>query len=248
MMKQKESQFLKMPTSLLDSELSLYALVLYTILLDRSRLSRQNQYQDKQGIYVFCTLEEAKRFLRCSKPRAIQTFDELCDAGYLSKKRLGRMHSKKYYIKEIDFKEVSTTQSACPDRSECEIIAPKSTPFSNKPLPEGKSFDINELDLYLRQHSNSLPSEVKCPPLTSKNLTADVKNSDPNQNYIKHNYVSQTDINHADAKESEQESFRSESDPELRKRRAMKQMQYFPRLFAGESKAALNAELEALLT
>ena len=66
-----EFRFYRVPKALMDSGLSLDAAVLYSLLLDRLKLSVRNHWADQQGrVYVYFTLDEVRERIRCGHNKA----------------------------------------------------------------------------------------------------------------------------------------------------------------------------------
>lgn len=64
--------------------------LLYSIILDRVKLSRQHGWIDEQNrVYIVFTLEEVQRTMRCAKQKATKLMQELEAIGLVEKKRQG---------------------------------------------------------------------------------------------------------------------------------------------------------------
>lgn len=94
-----EDSFLAVPRVIFSNKnLSAAARLLYIHLLDRSKLSEKNGLMDDNGIFVYCTIEEAAKVIGCRLNKAHDTFDELLEQGYIEKKRQGLGRANKYYV------------------------------------------------------------------------------------------------------------------------------------------------------
>ena len=94
-----QQSYLTIPRSVFcDESLSLEAMVLYGFLLDRTKLSERNRLQDEQGLFVFCTIEEACKVLRAGRCKVMQVFEELVEKKMLFRFRQGQRKANKYYI------------------------------------------------------------------------------------------------------------------------------------------------------
>ena len=94
-----QQSYLTIPRSVFcDESLSLEAMVLYGFLLDRTKLSERNHLQDEQGLFVFCTIEEACKVLRAGRCKVMQVFEELVEKKMLFRFRQGQRKANKYYI------------------------------------------------------------------------------------------------------------------------------------------------------
>lgn len=88
-----QNEYFKFPKFLFTEEsakeLSVGAKVLYSLLLDRSRLSAKNDWTDEEGrVFVRFTLSDATRLLSCTVPTAIKVYRELEEAGLIEKKKI----------------------------------------------------------------------------------------------------------------------------------------------------------------
>lgn len=75
-------QFLQVPRVLITNEyfkdLSIDAIMLYTLLLDTYKLSTKNNWRDESGnVYIKFTIKRIEDFLRCGNHKAIKTLKEL---------------------------------------------------------------------------------------------------------------------------------------------------------------------------
>lgn len=97
--------FYKMPRWLLKVEgISTDAIMLYTILLDRLDLSRQNagRYSDEHGrIYLIYTRRDLMSLLNWGRERIAAAFKNLSQAGILVEKRRGKGKPSLIYLLTI---------------------------------------------------------------------------------------------------------------------------------------------------
>jgi hypothetical protein len=99
--------FLKVPKGLIANKLyrglSGDGILLYSVMLDRVGLSRQNNWVDAAGrVYIYLTINEIMATLSCSRAKATRTLSHLCDHGLVEKKRQGQgkpnvLYPKKYH-------------------------------------------------------------------------------------------------------------------------------------------------------
>jgi len=99
--------FLKVPKGLIANKyyngLSGDGILLYSVMLDRVGLSRQNNWVDSAGrVYIYLTIDEIMATLSCCRQKAIRTLSCLCDHGLVEKKRQGQgkpnaLYPKKYH-------------------------------------------------------------------------------------------------------------------------------------------------------
>lgn len=76
--------------------------LLYSIVLDRVKLSRRNGWIDeKRRVYIIFTVEETQRIMHCSKPTATKFMQELVKIGLVEKKRQGLGKPNLLYVKNF---------------------------------------------------------------------------------------------------------------------------------------------------
>ena len=99
--------FLRVPKILLQHEeyygISAEAKLLYSLLLDRTGISRRNGWKDDQDrIYIIFTIDEIRESLSCGNKKAIQLLDELENkAGLIERKRQGLGKPNLIYVKSF---------------------------------------------------------------------------------------------------------------------------------------------------
>lgn len=82
------------------------AKILYAILLDLTRLSRENSWVDENGyVYVRLSIEKIRRTMNCGNEKAVKLLRELDDTGngigLIHKKRQGQGKSTIIYVKDF---------------------------------------------------------------------------------------------------------------------------------------------------
>lgn len=187
--------FLKMPRRLWEMPLSPEAKLLYMGLADRAQLSARNGLADEEGVFVYCTLTEAARWLSCSPRKAQTVFAQLLEAKLLQKRRQGQMKPNRYYV----------------------------LPLPRQPLPIREEKNAAESAKSAQRNSRTCPWEQQNLPGNEK------KPSNPKLNQPEESKSAPLPV----------------LSPEFLRVRAMGQLNYFKRLFAGEDKEALNRELSA---
>ena len=76
--------------------------LLYSIILDRVKLSRQHGWIDEQNrVYIVFTLEEVQRTMHCAKQKATKLMQELEAIGLVEKKRQGLGKPNLLYVKNF---------------------------------------------------------------------------------------------------------------------------------------------------
>ena len=83
-------------------KLSLYAKVLYSVLLDRMSLSVRNGWVDKDNhVFIYYTIESASEFLGVGRDKTMRLFSELDDrkgCGLIRKKIQGLGKPARIYV------------------------------------------------------------------------------------------------------------------------------------------------------
>ena len=158
-----QQSYLTIPRSVFcDESLSLEAMVLYGFLLDRTKLSERNRLQDEQGLFVFCTIEEACKVLRAGRCKVMQVFEELVEKKMLFRFRQGQRKANKYYI--VLPSEVRDSDVCDSDILNSDIL----------------NSDISNSDVL---KSDPLKSEIQ----TQEVCKTDPSNNEPTNNDISHN-------------------------------------------------------------
>ena len=149
-------RYIQLPTILLEHEyfsgLSLESIVLYSMMLNRTSLSFRNGWIDENSrVYIYFTLEEVMKKLRCKTDKAVKVMAEL-DAdkgiGLIERKRQGLGKPAVVYVK--NFMSIFRTQDF--DKTEVKTSEkPSSGTRKNRSQDFGKSesnyIDISEPDL-----------------------------------------------------------------------------------------------------
>ena len=142
-----ERPFLQMPLEIWNSELSLHAKCLYMTLMNRGKLSEINGHQDEEGVYAFCTIEQAAKELSCKRDKAMKTFRELEEAGLIVRVKRGAMRSNYYYLRGTEKTQeqvVSKSPELCCSRPQQK--APRYQPA----YESNSSFVLEELEELIR--------------------------------------------------------------------------------------------------
>lgn len=149
-----ERPFLQMPLEIWNSDLSLHAKCLYMTLMNRGKLSELNGHQDEQGVYAFCTIEQAGKELSCKKDKTMKTFRELEERGLIVRERRGAMRSNYYYLRGLKESHPNEKVQAPPPQKAAYV--PKKAEFTTN---HGcySSFDINELQAILDRGGGRAP-------------------------------------------------------------------------------------------
>jgi hypothetical protein len=125
--------FLQMPKAFFKDpdfkKLSASAKILYSLLLERTGLSIQNNWHDEEGrVYVIYTIDEIMEDLNCWKDKAIKSMKELKELGLIKTIRQGLTKPNiiyvmnfateyKYQVKEAETPENTDTSSESENRN-----------------------------------------------------------------------------------------------------------------------------------
>lgn len=95
-------QFPKVLLSEAFSALTIFARVLFCVLLDRMRLSQTNSWVDGENrVYIFFSIKNVMKTMNVSKKTAIRHMNELEQFGLLEKQRRGMGKVNKLYVKNF---------------------------------------------------------------------------------------------------------------------------------------------------
>lgn len=102
----EQYQFLQMPWLLIKDEqfktLMSDAKILYSLLLNRTFLSKKNGWIDEQGrVYLIYTVEEIKEDLNCGREKAIKSMQALAKIGLVQTIRRGLGKPNLIYVKNF---------------------------------------------------------------------------------------------------------------------------------------------------
>ena len=78
------------------------AILLYSMFLDRNKLSLENNWIDKEGkVFIIYPISEIQGDLNCSKSKAIRLLEEL-ENGFIYRKRIQQNYPAIIYVRSID--------------------------------------------------------------------------------------------------------------------------------------------------
>ncbi|MCX4351536.1 MAG: replication initiator protein A [Lachnospiraceae bacterium] len=149
--------YTKLPNELFTIEmfstLSLHAKVLYSFMLHRISMSKENNWIDDCGnVYIYFTSEETMQKFNCSNKTAAKIMSELEEIGLIEKKRQGQGKPDIIYVNK--FSEVIEEEKEEPEQ-----------------FPENKEFQKEE-ELWRETSNNSEVNNLhfqKCKNYTSRN-------------------------------------------------------------------------------
>ena len=93
-------RFYRMPKALFESGLSLEATMLYSLMLDRVRLSAKNGWMDGLGrVFIYFVQKDAQTLLHCGHNQATAFMRELERFGLIERKRQGLGKPAMIYVR-----------------------------------------------------------------------------------------------------------------------------------------------------
>ncbi len=128
--------------------LSVYELLLYSLLLNRTYLSKKNlkKFSDEKGIFVYYSNKEIKNALRCSDKKATKTLNNLENAELIRREYQQNGKPLKIYVNDV---------VTCNEKNDDIKYASHngSRPFSQKYgcADKNVSFDVKEAQRYAQE-------------------------------------------------------------------------------------------------
>jgi len=99
-----DTSFCKVPNFLFTDarfqHISNDAKLLYAYMGNRKNLSKKNNWQDENGIYILFSREEMAKFLHCTRQKAGKIMNELKSVGLICEKRQGLNKANLIYVYE----------------------------------------------------------------------------------------------------------------------------------------------------
>lgn len=161
------ARFFRIPKALLsgDCTLSVEAVTLYGLLLDRVGLSAQNRWADSKGrVYIYFVLKEVQKCLHCGHNKATKLLRELERYGLIERILQGLGKPAKIYVKNFSSKVNQST-----DVSENTSIEPVQS-TQNSPETELESCSETDAKDNHKIESSSQPkaeSKSRTPAFTA---------------------------------------------------------------------------------
>ena len=113
-----------------DKYLCCESVVLYTIMLDRVRMSRANGWQNENGeVYIYFKREQMMQLLNCKKDKLSRVLRELVNNNLLDLEKGGMYHASRLYLRYPDAKEYKPVVKY----SESSVISQTEYPVNNTP-------------------------------------------------------------------------------------------------------------------
>ena len=162
--------FLKMPWILLKDDffkgLTGYAKILYSLLLNRTSLSAENGWKDKQGrVYIIYTINEIMEDLNCHEGKAINLMKELKEIGLIKSIRQGQGKPNITYVMNYEtslkYQSERTKISINPvDSLNCENRNSGTAKIAIQELPESQSINTENINTDLKKISPPILSPL----------------------------------------------------------------------------------------
>ena len=137
--------FYQVPKDIVEEEpfcrMSNDSKLLYSIVLDRVKLSRKNGWVDeKRRVYIIFTVEETMRIMHCSKPTATKFMQELERIGLVEKKRQGLGKPNILYVKNFIRKD------KCSDFKKYKSLTSGGTESEHQEVQESDGINNNQIN------------------------------------------------------------------------------------------------------
>ena len=124
-----------------DKYLCCESVVLYTIMLDRVRMSRANGWQNENGeVYIYFKREQMMQLLNCKKDKLSRVLRELVNNNLLDLEKGGMYHASRLYLRYPDAQEYKPVVK----HSENSVISQTEYPVNNP--PETDAVAMSEFD------------------------------------------------------------------------------------------------------
>lgn len=124
-----------------DKYLCCESVVLYTIMLDRVRMSRANGWQNENGeVYIYFKREQMMQLLNCKKDKLSRVLRELASNNLLDLEKGGMYHANRLYLRYPDAQEYKPVVK----HSESCAIPQTEYPVNNP--PETDAVAMSEFD------------------------------------------------------------------------------------------------------
>jgi len=156
--------FLQLPLLLIKDrkfkDLSGDAKILYSLLLNRTGLSRKNNWADEKGnVYIIYTIKEIKADLNCYEQKAVKCKKELEEIGLIKTVRQGQGKPTIIYVMNFADSENTTEESKKPIKpvsiKTCENHNSRLVKITNQELRKSQSSNINIIKTDIKSKSKS---------------------------------------------------------------------------------------------
>jgi len=205
----EQYQFLQMPWFLLTDEqfknVSSDAKILYSLLLNRTSLSKKNNWLDERGrIYLIYPIDEIRETLNCGKEKAVKSMQELTKIGLIQTIRRGLGKPNLIYVK--NFATSLKYQSENKKEPEPRINSQKSEKQTSG-SPKNRPLEVRKTDL--------LKSEKQTQVIPTY-INIDFRDNDSSQCQVKSKklYTSNHDID-SDSSYKQKTTSRNEKEPHI---------------------------------
>lgn len=135
--------------------LSVGAMVLYALLLDRQSLSERNGWRDAQGrTFVYFTLEAVSEVLDCGQRKAASMLRELEAVGLIARKRMGQGHPTRIYVAAGDGPSTPESPASEPAQKAGETGENSTSKLSQREVPEFPQPQGNQTEKNQTEYNN----------------------------------------------------------------------------------------------
>lgn len=179
------------------STLSLYAKVLYGMLLDRTSLSAENGWRDNKGrVFIYFKQELVSEKLSIGTTKTVQVFNELEKFGLIERQKQGQGKPVRIYVLNFTKRIENTASDDIETPTELISIRPS----------EYESQDFQNLKVKTFKKQKSRPS---------KSESQDFQNMKANHTKINHTKINQTNLSSINQSDSERSQKSKSQNDEL---------------------------------
>lgn len=233
---ENEGSYYKFPKVLIEDEkfnkLSLKAKILYTLLLDRVKLSTKNNWKINGKIYVYYTLDEVARNMRISVRSAGSLFKEL-ENGFIETAHQGLGKPNIIYVKNLSsFSQNDSQKEAKKDSKKDSKKDGKykyaKAHISAKEVQKDKEISalkkrVNELEMQLKMQEKDTSIECKnCHSRPAKIATLDQQKLQGIKNNINKNNINIIDSSNQSKSDFSNKKFENKN----REKNDLKELNY----------------------
>ena len=138
------------------SHLSVNAIILYSLMLNRKKLSvNKPEYNDKNGTFIFFSNPQIQKALRCNQDSARKTLNQLESAGLIRKEYQKRGLPLKIYVNDVFGVHTHTyNRKVSHPKAQDKPVPRYNSSFKSPALYKEKetSFDINQAEEMANNH------------------------------------------------------------------------------------------------
>ena len=133
----KIDSFYRLPRVFLTNEfysgVPTEAKCLYTLMLDRVTLSMRNGWREQDGrVFIYFTLDDAKRLLHVGKNKAVRMFQQLEKLDLIRRRKQGQGKPARVFVRTFVENAPENADASAPNRAETPtpptVVPPRATP------------------------------------------------------------------------------------------------------------------------